>query len=145
MRDEPNPRQQALDGLTGERFGESPTQQPISEPVNVGKGPSTMLVAQALENNRRRRARVLAHPDIAKRLTELPLSYAQPEQWSGYIPPATQLDRDGIEAPYDSPRRDALNAILLAVNQRELAAAAEQAGDKAVDSSPTQRAIPDPL
>jgi hypothetical protein len=35
-----------------------------------------------------RRARVLRYPDLARRLTEPPLSYRRAEDWSGWIPPA---------------------------------------------------------
>lgn len=34
-----------------------------------------------------RRARVLAHPDLARRLTEPPLALSEPGRWSGWIPP----------------------------------------------------------
>lgn len=34
-----------------------------------------------------RRKRVVAHPDLRARLTEPPLSYQRPEQWTGYVPP----------------------------------------------------------
>lgn len=36
-----------------------------------------------------RRDRVLAHPDLAKRLTEPPLGFPDPTDWSGWIPPQT--------------------------------------------------------
>ena len=35
-----------------------------------------------------RRAAVLKHPDLAKRLVD-ELGYAHPRQWNGYIPPST--------------------------------------------------------
>lgn len=35
-----------------------------------------------------RRARVLAHPDVAIMLTWPPLSFPSPELWTGYVPPA---------------------------------------------------------
>lgn len=34
-----------------------------------------------------RRARVLAHPDIAEALTEPPLRYTTADKWEGHIPP----------------------------------------------------------
>jgi len=34
-----------------------------------------------------RRKLVLAHPDLAVRLTEEPIGYERPEQWTGYVPP----------------------------------------------------------
>lgn len=36
-----------------------------------------------------RRERVLRYPDLAKRLTEPPLGYKRPQDWSGWVPPAT--------------------------------------------------------
>lgn len=36
-----------------------------------------------------RRARVLAHPDLAEQLTELPYAISDPARWSGWIPPRT--------------------------------------------------------
>jgi len=81
-----------------------------------------------------RRARVLAHPDIAARLTWPPLDFTDPRKWNGYVPPATGpygearpdptsrtgWDDSGVdEAPNDSPRRAALMDILRAVVDRE--------------------------
>lgn len=34
-----------------------------------------------------RRDRVLAHPDLVKRLTEPPLNITDPYRWTGWIPP----------------------------------------------------------
>ena len=58
------------------------------------------------------RAVVLRFPDIAAKLTEFPMSYARPEQWTGFIPPKW------VTAPHgsgwvlnDSPSRAALLAI----------------------------------
>jgi len=138
MRDEPNPRQQALDGLTGERFGQLPTTPPISEPVNVGTGPSAMLVAQAREANRQRRARVLAHPDIAQRLTQSPLNFTTPQQWTGYVPPE---QHGGVRN--DSHRRAALVAIMRDVGAAELAEAAAAARHDS-DDGPSSAPAPDP-
>lgn len=39
--------------------------------------------------NAERRAVVLRHPDVARRLCERPLSLPKPEQWNGYISPPT--------------------------------------------------------
>jgi hypothetical protein len=46
-------------------------------------------ILRAHTTNQQRRASVLAHPDLAARLTQPPLNYARPDQWNGYIPPAT--------------------------------------------------------
>lgn len=53
-----------------------------------------------------RRARVLAHPDLAKRLRLL-LGLADPRIWSGYLPPS----RDHNNQLNTSPIRAALVAI----------------------------------
>lgn len=46
---------------------------------------------------------VLAHPDLAAKLTQQPLDYTRPEQWNGFVPP--ELWNGQIN---DSPRRAAL-------------------------------------
>lgn len=43
--------------------------------------------AASKSESQARRDRVLAHPDLAKRLTQPPLSLSQPTKWSGWIPP----------------------------------------------------------
>jgi hypothetical protein len=60
----------------------------------------------ALARAAERRARVLAHPDLAELLTVREVGYARPEQWTGYIPPATWNGEHN-----DSPRRATLTAI----------------------------------
>lgn len=62
-----------------------------------------------------RRARVLAHPDIAKRLTHPPMRYPSPEYWTGYIPGPKR----GDDQPNNSPIRRQLLAIVQAVYERE--------------------------
>lgn len=90
--------------------------------------------------NQARRERVLRHPDLAKRLTEPPLSYDRPEQWNGFVPPAEFQDempeglhssaldggypnqhgkRTGGTRPNRSPRRSALVAICAEALKRE--------------------------
>ena len=66
------------------------------------------------------RDRVLALPELAKKLTLSPLDYAQPEQWNGFIPPEVW---DG--QVNDSPRRAALLAIVAELEQAEAARARE--------------------
>jgi hypothetical protein len=44
-------------------------------------------MAEGRRNADLRRALVLRHPEVAAKLTEWPLSYAFPEQWSGAMPP----------------------------------------------------------
>lgn len=52
---------------------------------------------------RDRKAAVLAHPDLAARLTEDPLNFARADQWNGGIPPEMFNGERN-----DSPRRAAL-------------------------------------
>lgn len=65
-----------------------------------------------------RRARVLAHPDIARRLCNPPMNYPAPEYWTGYIPPA-RIDSGQGEKPNTSPIRQQLLDIVYAVAERE--------------------------
>jgi hypothetical protein len=60
------------------------------------------------------RAMVLAHPDLAERLTQPPLSYQRPEQWNGFVPPDTFNGQHN-----DSPRRAALVAIVAEAESRK--------------------------
>ncbi len=75
-----------------------------------------------------RRKRVLAHPDLAKLLTERPLGFQRPEQWNGYVPPASgfwgRLSRPSdvpVEVPNNSPAYFALCELGRAVAERERA------------------------
>lgn len=61
-----------------------------------------------------RRARVLAHPDIAAELLKPPFSASNPLFWSGYIPPAYHQGHHN-----DSPIRKQLIAICNMVAERE--------------------------
>lgn len=63
----------------------------------------------------KRRARVLAQPEIAKRLTQPPLRYSKPEVWNGYVPPATWREQTN-----NSPQRAALMQILSDVAAAEI-------------------------
>ena len=49
-----------------------------------------------------RRARVLRYPDLAKKLTQPPVGYTQPEHWNGWIPPRI-IDPEGREELAASP------------------------------------------
>lgn len=73
------------------------------------------ITAAAVKTCAERRARVLAHPDLAAALTKPPLSYSRPEVWNGYVPPA--LDSNGRRN--ESTRRAALIELLNAVAERE--------------------------
>lgn len=59
-----------------------------------------------------RRARVLQHEDLRKQLTEQPLNFTRPEQWSGYVPPrGTYSDDQPLPQVNTSARRRALVEI----------------------------------
>ncbi len=73
-----------------------------------------------------RRRRVLAHPDLAQRLTERPLGFMRPEMWNGYVPPASgfsgRVTGPGelpAEVANDSPVYFALCELGRAVAERE--------------------------
>lgn len=70
--------------------------------------------AEALARSKDRRARVLAHPDLAGTLTKPPLDYARADQWTGYVPPATWSG-----SMNDSPRRTALVMVCAEALKRE--------------------------
>lgn len=96
-------------------------------------------LAEAHATNERRRAEVLKHDDLRRELQLL--GYHNPEQWNGYIPPATinefspeelcsssvsgrlnQRDQRGTgETINDSPRRAILVAISAAAWERRQA------------------------
>jgi hypothetical protein len=69
----------------------------------------------AATRNTRRRATVLAHPDIAAKLTEPPMKFATPENWTGFVPPAT-LASGAINT---SPVRPALLDLLHQAETRD--------------------------
>jgi hypothetical protein len=60
----------------------------------------------ALIRRAERRRLVLAHPDLAARLTRLPLAYTRPDQWTGFVPPRVWRDQLNTD-----PRRLALAGI----------------------------------
>lgn len=61
----------------------------------------------------RRRALVLAYPDLAQRLTEPPHGWTAPERWNGYIPPATWN-----QSPNTAPQRRALLELVAEAERR---------------------------
>lgn len=87
-------------------------------PSAARKGTWGDPIAEAQEKCAERRRRVLAHPDIALRLTMRPLSFTTPEHWNGYIGSSEVPTISGYK-PNMSPRRKALIAILRAVEKRE--------------------------
>lgn len=90
---------------------------------------------QVLEQQAARRARVLAQPDLAKRLTQPPFTYEFPEQWGGYIPPKT-IERQGRVVENPSPQRKALIALLNDVLAAEQQQAARAAGTEPEPTDP---------
>lgn len=73
---------------------------------------------QAKRECEARRARVLAHPDIAKRLCDFPLRASTPEMWTGFVPPAEVPTVNGWKRN-ESPIRRQIIAILKAVEAAE--------------------------
>jgi hypothetical protein len=61
------------------------------------------------------RERVLRYPDLAQKLTEPPLRYANPRQWNGFIPPDVCGQQLNL-----SPRRDALWALATEAYRRDV-------------------------
>lgn len=45
--------------------------------------------AESRDASAARRDRVLAHPDLVARMKKAPLRMAEPERWTGWIPPRT--------------------------------------------------------
>lgn len=85
---------------------------------DMAQGMRASLVEQARIQCQARRDRVLAHPDIAAKLTKPPLNYSKPEIWNGYIPPATTGALVGARTN-SSVVRKALIAICNEVVERE--------------------------
>lgn len=73
--------------------------------------------AEAMARRDANRAAVLAHPDLAERLTQPPLKYPQPEQWHGGIGPETWNGSRN-----DSPRHAALAELVAEAMRRAEAA-----------------------
>jgi hypothetical protein len=71
--------------------------------------------AETSARMKRQKDAVLAHPDLAERLTMSPLNYAKPEQWNGGVPAETFNGGNN-----DSPRRAALAAIVEEAIQRTI-------------------------
>lgn len=84
--------------------------------------------AAAAAENKRRRALVLRHPDLAARLCQPPLRHTTPEHWTGYIPPAYDAVALGGTQPINtSPARAALVALVAEAEQRAAAERKDQA------------------
>lgn len=97
-----------------------PPADPDDEPAKPARTPLEFPTTDAPGDPKcaAERARVLRHPDIAKRLCDPPQSYSRPENWSGYVPPDTWNGRTN-----DSPVRKQLLAIVAAAVEADKAAA----------------------
>lgn len=76
----------------------------------------TRAAARGIEidttTNAERKATVMQHPDLAARLCDRPMGYERPDQWTGYIAPATTEIGEGYLAKRnDSPYRAQVVAI----------------------------------
>jgi hypothetical protein len=71
-----------------------------------------------MSDTTRNRQVVLAHRDLAERLTRLPIGFGSPDQWTGFIPPEVWNGQHN-----DSPRRAALVELVAEAMAREQAAA----------------------
>lgn len=79
----------------------------------------TALRTDARAECDRRRRIVLAHPDLAEQLTELPCKFASPQAWTGYIgPETTDIDRRGDGDRNTSPYRAQLVALVAEAERR---------------------------
>ncbi|MGW7001339.1 hypothetical protein ACWGCW_00580 [Streptomyces sp. NPDC054933] len=76
------------------------------------------FIAQHLRDaktaNAHRRGMVLAHRDLAAKLTAPPLEFPTPEAWTGFVPPATTC----TGAINTAPTRAALVAIVAEAERR---------------------------
>ncbi len=83
-------------------------------------GPNAEFIAarqQSGQQTRRpNRDAVLSYPDLAARLTEPPLDYPKPEQWTGFIPPEMFNNQRN-----SSPQRAALAEIAAEAHARDAA------------------------
>lgn len=98
---------------------DEPALAPPSQPVTTET--FMRLFAEAAEKSRvdsaRRRELVLKHPDLRDQLVGYLIGYSKPENWNGWIPPAT----DAKGARNNSPRRAALIALVAEAERREAA------------------------
>lgn len=67
----------------------------------------SIAIAKAKEECAENRRRVLAHPDLAKRLTQPPIGMSSTDMWNGWIPPEKWR-----EAHNGSPVRRALVKLM---------------------------------
>lgn len=94
----------------------APDAHPPRDPRFKGTWQDAALIESDKAKERRRR--VLAHPDLAKRLCEPPYNLAAPEMWTGFVPPA-EVPVATYWRPNNSPIRRQLIDILNAVAERD--------------------------
>lgn len=70
-------------------------------------------IAKSAAENDRRKALVLKHDDLAKRLTEPPVGFARPDCWTGFVP--MEHNAAGLNR---SPIRQALAALVAEAERR---------------------------
>lgn len=75
-------------------------------------------LAESKPNSLNRKALVMAYPDLVAKLTQPPIGFRRPEEWSGWIPP--ELDEDGQVNP--SRRAAGLRALVEEAERRARAA-----------------------
>jgi hypothetical protein len=69
--------------------------------------------AEAHKQSVEQRKLILTYPDIAAKLCQAPFGYAEPLQWTGFIPPPYESEGPGgMGRPNRSPYRAALLALL---------------------------------
>lgn len=83
------------------------------------QGDLGLFIKQHMDEARRvaayRRGLVLRYSELAAKLTEYPISFAKPEQWNGFIPPATTC----TGAMNTARCRPALLALVAEAEQRD--------------------------
>jgi hypothetical protein len=99
----------------------------VSRPVRTAGSRAKQVIDQAqrgLEDAAYLRELVLAHPDLAERLTLPPIDCVSAAHWNGFIPPLMTCAEGGKRN--DSPRRPALIEVCAEAMARELG---QQAAD----------------
>lgn len=84
-------------------------------------------VAEKRDEHAARRARVLRYPDLAARLTEPPLRFPRPTQWSGYIPPRVLAEDTCPRCPAGCVNREHTAKVNASPERRALVEIASEA------------------
>lgn len=96
------------------------TEQHVREAREQGDLKELLAMArqQGATEAARNKSLVLAHDDLASRLTAPPCSFARPEMWTGYIGPAHIEGRFGEQVLNESPYRAQLVALVEEAERR---------------------------